>query len=276
MRHILLALLRAPSVVNNVNRLPTWSVTNSLFNPFISRSAATATVAKAKIKENSSPEEERKTTTDKEIRTVQTTASSTDGSSTETSKAKKDRKSKEKSTLETETSDVETTKDVSQAQQESSQSVRSGEKLSPPRTTGEEKVYSSKIQHLVNEISKLSLVDVMDLSELLKKTLKIQDVAIMASGTAAAASPIAKKEEEEEEARPSAQSVFKVRLIKYDDTKKVPVIKQVKDVVENINLVQAKKMVEAVPQVLRDNLSKADAETIKAKIEAVGGICVIE
>jgi len=47
-----------------------------------------------------------------------------------------------------------------------------------------------------------------------------------------------KKEEEEEVAQPTAQSVFKVRLIKFDATKKVPVIKQVKDVVENINLVQ--------------------------------------
>jgi ribosomal protein L7/L12 len=49
-----------------------------------------------------------------------------------------------------------------------------------------------------------------------------------------------KEEEEEEGARPTAQSVFKVRLIKFDETKKVPVIKQVKDVVENINLVQVR------------------------------------
>lgn len=51
-----------------------------------------------------------------------------------------------------------------------------------------------------------------------------------------------KKEEEEENegARPTSQSVFKVRLIKFDETKKVPVIKQVKDVVENINLVQVR------------------------------------
>ncbi|CAF1182419.1 unnamed protein product [Adineta steineri] len=141
------------------------------------------------------------------------------------------------------------------------------------------KTYSEKIHRLVDEISKLSLVDVMDLNELLKKTLKIQDVPIMASGGAGnAPAPAAPKKEEDEEetARPTAQSVFKVRLIKYDDTKKVPVIKQVKDVVENINLVQAKKLVESIPQVLRDNLSKADAETMKAKIEAAGGVCVVE
>jgi ribosomal protein L7/L12 len=34
--------------------------------------------------------------------------------------------------------------------------------------------------------------------------------------------------------------------------------------------------VESIPQVLRDNLSKADAETMKAKIEAAGGVCVVE
>ncbi|CAF3239613.1 unnamed protein product [Rotaria socialis] len=117
------------------------------------------------------------------------------------------------------------------------------------------KVYSEKLHRIVDEISTLSLVEVMDLNELLKK-----------------------KEEEDEDisARPTSQSVFKVRLIKFDDTKKVPVIKQVKDVVENINLVQAKKLVESIPQVLRDNLSKVDAETMKAKIEAAGGVCVIE
>jgi hypothetical protein len=56
----------------------------------------------------------------------------------------------------------------------------------PPPTAGTldpNKTYSDKIHRLVDEISKLSLVDVMDLNELLKKTLKIQDVPIMASGT---------------------------------------------------------------------------------------------
>lgn len=71
-------------------------------------------------------------------------------------------------------------------------------------------------------------------------------------------------------------------------------IKQVKDVVENINLIQvrfvelccwkkfpflrfkAKKLVESVPQVLCENLSKSDAEIIKAKLEAIGGVCVVE
>ncbi|CAF1021853.1 unnamed protein product [Adineta ricciae] len=142
------------------------------------------------------------------------------------------------------------------------------------------RTYSIQIQRIVDEISKLSLVEVMDLNELLKKTLQIQNVPIVASGGGSVLpSPTAPKKEEEEDeesSRPTAQSVFKVRLIKFDETKKVPVIKQVKDVVENINLVQAKKLVESIPQVLRDNLSKADAEKMKAKIEAAGGVCAID
>ena len=38
--------------------------------------------------------------------------------------------------------------------------------------------------------------------------------------------------------QPTSQFVYKVRLIKYDETKKVPIIKRVKEVVETINLVQ--------------------------------------
>ncbi|CAF0763185.1 unnamed protein product [Adineta steineri] len=151
--------------------------------------------------------------------------------------------------------------------------------ITPTNLSEITKTYSENIQRIVNEISKLSLVEVMDLNELLKRKLNIQDVPIVASGGSSGSPPptTPKKDDEEDEgARPVAQSVFKVRLIKYDDTKKVPVIKQVKDVVENINLVQAKKLVESIPQVLRDNLSKADAEKMKAKIEAVGGVCVIE
>lgn len=117
------------------------------------------------------------------------------------------------------------------------------------------KTYSNAVHQIADEISKLSLVEVMDLNDLLKKK---------------------EEEDEEENLRPNAQSTFKIRLIKFDETKKVSVIKQVKDVVENINLIQAKKLVESVPQVLRDNLSESDAETMKAKIEAAGGICAIE
>lgn len=43
-----------------------------------------------------------------------------------------------------------------------------------------------------------------------------------------------------------------------------------------MNLVQAKKFIESVPQVFRDNINKEEAEKVKAQLEKVGGVCEIE
>ncbi|CAF4924937.1 unnamed protein product [Rotaria sp. Silwood1] len=184
-------------------------------------------------------------------------------------------KLKETSTINVEKSSTQTKKDNKKTETTIPQDKTVDSSTTTTNVSELNKIYSEKIHQIVNEISKLSLVEVMDLNELLKKTLNIQDVPIVASGGGSVLPPPAapKKEEEEDEGvRPTSQAVFKVRLIKFDETKKVPVIKQVKDVVENINLVQAKKLVESIPQILRDNLSKADAERMKAKIEAAGGM----
>ena len=167
-------------------------------------------------------------------------------------------------------------------------------KIPPPQLDGEKKVYSQKIQNLVTEISKLTLIEVSDLNELLRQTLNIKDVAMFSGGGggsgAASAGPSAKeselakkKKQEEEDAEKAAaaapvsvKSSFKVKLVKYDESKKVALIKEVKSLNENMNLVQAKKFIESVPQIFKDNIGKDDAEKLKAQLEKVGATCVIE
>ena len=48
-------------------------------------------------------------------------------------------------------------------------------------------------------------------------------------------------------------------------------IKEVKALNSSMNLVEAKKFVESAPQVLKENVTKEDAEAIKKAIEAAGG-----
>lgn len=159
--------------------------------------------------------------------------------------------------------------------------------IPPPHFEGDAKVYPTKIQNLVNEISKLTLIEVSDLNELLRKTLNIKDVPMYsgvasapASGAAAAAEAkkaADKKDEAEADAAPVVtKSSFKLKLVKFDDAKKVALIKEIKGLNENMNLVQAKKFIESVPQVFRDNIGKDDAEKLKAQLEKVGATCVIE
>jgi large subunit ribosomal protein L7/L12 len=166
------------------------------------------------------------------------------------------------------------------------------EPIPPPQLDGEKKIYSQKIQSLVNEISKLNLIEVSDLNQLLRQTLNIKDIAMYSSGgsnagtgnsAATEAAAAKKKKEAEEEAAAAAAAVpvqtkssFKVKLVKYDETKKVALIKEVKSLNENMNLVQAKKFIESVPQVFKDNIGKDDAEKLKAQLEKVGATCVIE
>jgi len=153
----------------------------------------------------------------------------------------------------------------------------SSDVIPPPMFEGEEKKYPVKIQKLVDEITELTLVEVADLNELLKKTLKLPDVPAMSFS----AMPIAKSsaaEQEEDDDAPAKQekSSFTVRLIKFDDAKKVAVIKEIKSLVEGMNLVQAKKFVESVPQAVKSDISKEEAEKLKETLTAAGGTVEIE
>merc|ERR1719189_3544867 len=139
-----------------------------------------------------------------------------------------------------------------------------------------EKVYSEKITKIVDDISTLNLLEVADLNALLKARLNISDAPVMMAGSApAAAQP--KVEKEEEAAAPVAvQTSFTVKLTKFDPAKKVAIIKEIKNLVEGMNLVQAKKFVESAPAVVRADIAKDEAEKIQAALQAVGGECVVE
>ncbi|KAH3863374.1 39S ribosomal protein L12, mitochondrial-like [Dreissena polymorpha] len=136
------------------------------------------------------------------------------------------------------------------------------------------KTYSPKIQKIVNDISQLTLLEVSDLNELLKKTLNIADAPMMAMGVApvAVAPAVA---EVVEEAAPQKMS-YTVKLIQFDAEKKVNLIKEIKTLIAGTNLVQAKKIVESAPVNLKSDLTKDEAEKLVKALEAVGGKASIE
>ncbi|XP_004040863.1 large ribosomal subunit protein bL12m [Gorilla gorilla gorilla] len=141
------------------------------------------------------------------------------------------------------------------------------------------KEYPPKIQQLVQDIASLTLLEISDLNELLKKTLKIQDVGLVPmGGVMPGAVPAAAAQEVVEEDIPIAKerTHFTVRLTEAKPVDKVKLIKEIKNYIQGINLVQAKKLVESLPQEIKANVAKAEAEKIKAALEAVGGTVVLE
>ncbi|KAL4659216.1 39S ribosomal protein L12, mitochondrial [Arapaima gigas] len=148
--------------------------------------------------------------------------------------------------------------------------------IPPPPLDGAPKQYSPKIQRLVSEITSLTLREVSDLNELLKKTLNIQEVGMMPMGAVTlSAAPVAQPAEEE--AAPVKEKTHvTVKLTAVKPTEKVKVIKEVKNCIQGINLIQAKKLVETLPQEIRANMSKEEAEKLKATLEAAGGTVELE
>ncbi|XP_036727123.1 LOW QUALITY PROTEIN: 54S ribosomal protein L12, mitochondrial-like [Balaenoptera musculus] len=107
-----------------------------------------------------------------------------------------------------------------------------------------------------------------------QKTLKIQDVGFMPMGglvPGAAPAATAPEAAEEDIPKQKERTHFTVRLTEAKPVDKVKLIKEIKNFVQGINLVQAKKLVESLPQEIKANVAKAEAEKIKEALEAVGG-----
>uniref|UniRef100_A0ABI7ZN58 Large ribosomal subunit protein bL12 oligomerization domain-containing protein n=1 Tax=Felis catus TaxID=9685 RepID=A0ABI7ZN58_FELCA len=120
-------------------------------------------------------------------------------------------------------------------------SPRMGEALAGAPLDNAPKEYPPKIQQLVQDIASLTLLEISDLNELLKKTLKIQDVGLMPmGGTVPGAAPAAAAPEEAEEdiPRQKERTHFTVRLTEAKPVDKVRLIKEIKNYIQGINLVQ--------------------------------------
>ena len=114
-------------------------------------------------------------------------------------------------------------------------------------------------------IAAIKTMTVMDLADLVK-TLE-NEFGISAAPVAVAAQAAAPSEQA---AAPSAEekTEFTVTLKSFGE-KKIEVIKAVREVT-TLGLKQAKDLVEAAPQVVKEGVPKEEAETTKQKLEAAG------
>ncbi len=114
----------------------------------------------------------------------------------------------------------------------------------------------SDLNKIIDELSKLTVVEAADLSKQLEKKWGV-------SAAAAAAAPAAVKAAPAEE-----KSEFTVFLASAGD-KKINVIKEVR-AFAGLGLKEAKDLVEAAPKAIKAGVSKKDAEEAKKKLEAAG------
>lgn len=120
---------------------------------------------------------------------------------------------------------------------------------------------AAEIKDLGDKIANLTLKQAKELSDYLKEEYKIEPAAggavMMAAPAAGGGAPAE-----------AAQTEFDVVLTSFGD-KKLDVVKEVKNIT-GASLMDAKKMVEAVPSKIKEKVSKEEAEKVKATLEKAG------
>ncbi|GAA5963383.1 hypothetical protein JCM21900_000592 [Sporobolomyces salmonicolor] len=129
---------------------------------------------------------------------------------------------------------------------------------------------SPKIAGIVDEISKLTLLEAADLVDALKSRLNIVDIALPAASAAPAAAAPAAAAAEAAPAAPKEKTVFNVNLTKIDAAQKAKAIREVKAIMPGMNLVEAKKFVESLPKTLKEGVTKEEAEKLQALFKGIG------
>jgi len=117
-------------------------------------------------------------------------------------------------------------------------------------------------EEIIAAIKTMTVLDLADLVKTLENEFGISAAPVAAAASAAAPGKPAEAPMEEE------KTEFTVTLKSFGE-KKIEVIKAVREVT-TLGLKQAKDLVEAAPQVVKEGVPKEEAETAKQKLEAAG------
>lgn len=119
---------------------------------------------------------------------------------------------------------------------------------------------AANLEKIVDQLSELTVMEAAELSKLLEEKWGVSAAAPVAvaavAGMGAEAAPV------------EEQTEFEVILTSAGD-KKIEAIKEVR-AITGLGLKEAKDLVEGAPKTVKEAATKAEAEEIKKKLEAIG------
>ncbi|MFO7997221.1 MAG: 50S ribosomal protein L7/L12 [Dehalococcoidia bacterium] len=124
---------------------------------------------------------------------------------------------------------------------------------------------------IIAAIKNMTVLDLADLVKTLEQEFGVSAAPVAAAPAAAAG---AGTRESAEAPAGEEKTEFSVTLKSFGE-KKIEVIKAVREVT-TLGLKQAKDLVEAAPQLVKEGVPKEEAETIKQKLEAAGATAEIK
>ncbi len=116
---------------------------------------------------------------------------------------------------------------------------------------------SEKVTAMIDEIKAMSVLDLAELVHAIEEAFGVSAAAAVAAPAAAAAGPAVEEKTE-----------FDVVMTDFG-AEKIKVIKEVR-AITNLGLAEAKAKVEGIPAVIKEQVSKEEAEELKKRLEDVG------
>ena len=117
-------------------------------------------------------------------------------------------------------------------------------------------------EEMIEEIKKMTVVELADLVKAIEEEFGVSAVAAAAPVAGAGAAAAEEK------------SAFNV-VLKDAGDQKIKVITAVKNAL-GLGLKEAKDLVDGAPKTLKENVAKAEAEELKAKLEEVGAVIELQ
>lgn len=117
------------------------------------------------------------------------------------------------------------------------------------------------VDEIIEAVDKLTVLELVDLKDKLQEKYGVSAAAPMMMGAMPGAEAAGPAEEEKTE--------FDV-VIADAGAEKIKVIKAVREVSTSLGLKEAKELVEATPATVAEQVSKEEAEAMKAKLEEAG------
>ena len=130
---------------------------------------------------------------------------------------------------------------------------------------------TSKIENIIQDLKSLTLLEAAELVKEIEDVFGV-DASTTNSGMMMMnpGMPAGTEENKEEE-----KTDFDVSLEEVPAPKKIAILKVVRSIT-GLGLIEAKGLVESAPKVLKEAVSKEDAEDIRQKLEAVGAVVSIK
>ena len=123
----------------------------------------------------------------------------------------------------------------------------------------------AEIQAIVDQLSKLTVLEAAELSKALEQAWGVSAAAPVAAAAAPAGAGGGAAA-----AAPAAKDTFDVILVSAPSDKKIVVIKAVREVKPGLGLAEAKALVEGAPKPVLEGANKADTDAAKKKLEEAG------